>query len=77
MRLHLRAFNGFYCIQNFPRPPSGIDKDNKPPQESLRSVQEVLIATKRSTAIKAVGLWLNLMTGDAHECHQDIESVDQ
>ncbi len=25
------------------------------------------------TAIKAVGLWLNLMTGDAHECHQDIE----
>ena len=27
------------------------------------------------TAIKAVGLWLNLMTGDAHECHQDIESV--
>ena len=26
------------------------------------------------TAIKAVGLWLNLMTGDAHECHQDIES---
>jgi hypothetical protein len=37
----------------------------------------IIIRREGQMVIKAVGLWLNLMTGDAHECHQDIESVDQ
>jgi len=35
------AFNGFHCVQNFPKPSIGTEKRNKPPEDSRRSAQEV------------------------------------
>ncbi len=42
--MYLKAFSGFYCIQNFPRLPSGIDKHNTSSRDSLRDVETCLRA---------------------------------
>ena len=35
--LHLKAFNRFCCVHNFPRLPSDVDKHNRPTQARVRA----------------------------------------